>query len=138
MRYLFLIIAFFAALASIGQSKVFCLAPSCKQTINVGDSVLVFAQLTTSDGYGSISWKQASGPTIPLPAQQVTPISSLQGQSSFTLKNLPSGTYIFNVAGTSATGVSGVVQDTVIVNAATRRIAYVLTVYTDSTRIKNQ
>jgi len=137
MRIILLLLSVFASLASAGQ-KIFCLAPSCKQTVNAGDSVLVFAQLTTSDGYGSISWKQASGPTIPLPAQQVTPISSLQGQSSLTLKNLQPGTYIFNVAGTSATGVSGVVQDTVVVNASARRIAYVVTVYTDSTRIKNQ
>lgn len=138
MKKLLIIILAFASLQASAQTKVFCLAPSCKQTITSIDSATIFAQLTTSDAYGFINWKQVSGPSIIIPPQTVTWQSGLQAISSFTVGNLPAGTYIFSATGGSAGGLTGSVLDTLQVNPPVRKIAYVLTVYSDSTRIKNQ
>lgn len=135
MKKLLIVLFSFFSIRSFGQtSKVFCLQGSCKQTINAGDSATLFAQMTTSDiAPGTFGWKQTSGPGI-----SFSPISggvSGVSQSYAGVRPLSNGTYIFTVVGTSSGGISSSVQDTLVVNTVAKRIAYVLTVYTDSSRV---
>lgn len=137
-KTLLLLSTLLIATITFGQAKLFCLAPSCKQTANVGDSVTIFAQLTASDGFGSISWKQTGGPGTAMTAPVVAAGTGSVTQSSFKVKPTADGTYIFTATGASLTGTTTSVADTLVVNLVAKRIAYVLTVYSDSTRIKNQ
>lgn len=138
-KFLILTSLIIGSIVSFAQSKALCLQPSCKQTIKTTDTVSIFAQLTATDGYKAITWSQIGGPTVVIPVPQVTTWNtSINAQSSFTLKNLASGTYVFNAIGVSQSGGSISASDTVIVNQAARAIAYVMTVYTDSSRVKNQ
>lgn len=133
---IFLIIV---SIASFAQNKALCIQPSCKQTVKTTDSVNIFVQLTATDGYKAITWSQIGGPLVVIPVPQVTTWNTnINAQSSFTLKNLGVGTYVFNALGVSQTGGSMPTSDTVVVIAAPRAIAYVMTVYTDSSRVKNQ
>lgn len=123
-------------LSASAQIKTFCLAPNCPQTITTADSALILAQLTTSDGFKSIGWVKSSGPALTLPAATTTTNTVLQGTSSFQLKGLAVGVYVFTATGLSITGVTGSVTDTLTVIPAPRRIAYTITVYSDSSRVQ--
>lgn len=136
-----IIIATFLVITAIvanAQSKLICIQPSCKQTIKTTDSVNIFAQLTTSDGYKGITWTQILGPTIAIPVQTINWTTNVAAQSVFTLKNLNIGTYVFNAIGTSTGGSTVSTYDTLVVVQAPKGIAYVMTVYTDSSRVKTQ
>jgi hypothetical protein len=139
-KLLFVVFAFASVHAFAQSSKVFCLQGSCKQTINAGDSATLFVQMTTSDmATGTFGWKQTSGPGIAF-----SPVSggvSGVSQSYAGVRPLSNGTYIFTVVGTSFGGISSSVQDTLVVNAVARRVAYItitsVTKYTDSTTATN-
>lgn len=137
MRIIFVLLAL-VSLSASAQSKVFCLQPSCSQTVNVGDSATIFAQLTASDGFGSIRWLQVSGPTATIPTSKLATVGTGSTQSAISLTPSTAGTYVFSIIGTSFTGSVATVSDTLFVNAAAKRIAYVMTVYTDSSRVKTQ
>lgn len=138
MRIIIIVLFAFSAFAASAQSKVFCLQPSCNQTVNVGDSAFIFAQLTASDGYGNMTWSQKSGPAIALPAVKLASAGASGTQSGFGVRPAVAGTYIFSVTGTSYTGSMATTVDTLFVNAAPKRIAYVTVTYTDSSRVKTQ
>ena len=138
MKKLLFILFAFVSIRSFGQSSfVFCLSGSCKQTVNVGDSATLFVQMATADStQGTFSWKQTGGPGITFSPKS----GGLGGvsQSYAGVRPSSNGTYVFTITATSASGISKPVNDTLVVNAVARRIAYVVTVYTDSSRIKNQ
>lgn len=138
MKRIFIALFAFSAFAASAQSKVFCLQPSCNQTINVGDSAFIFAQLTASDGYGNMTWSQKSGPAMVIPTTKLASAGASGTQSGFGVRPTVAGTYIFSVTGMSFTGSSGTTLDTLFVNAAAKRIAYITVTYTDSTRVKTQ
>ena len=138
MKKFFILILTAVSMSASAQIKAFCLAPSCPQTVTTADSVTILAQLTTSDGSKSITWLQTGGPAIKLPAATSTMNTNLQLTSSFQLKNLPAGNYVFTATGVSVTGVTGSVTDSLTVIPAPRRIAYTITVYSDSTRVTTQ
>ena len=138
MKRLVFILAMAISMSASAQIKAFCLAPNCPQTITTADSVTILAQLTTSDGAKAITWLQPGGPAIKLPAATSTMNTALQLTSSFQLKNLPVGNYVFTATGVSVTGVTGSVTDSLTVIPAPRRIVYTITVYSDSTRAITQ
>jgi len=117
--------------------KLFCLSPVCAQSITTADSVVIFAQLTTSDGYKSVTWRETSG-KLTLPSPTVIMSGTLQGFSYFTLKNIPAGAYTLEATGTSTTGVTGIATTSLKVSTPPRRIVYTVTVYSDSTRVITQ
>lgn len=132
-------ISFFGGNAFGQMAKAFVLMPACKQTISTTDSAQIFARLTASDGFSGITWKQTAGPAlISLPPALTIWSTSLQANSIFTVRNLAAGTYVFQATGTSLSGITGSVIDTLQVNIAPRRIAYTVTVYNDSTRVITQ
>lgn len=143
MRKLILVLLIFVSQLVSAQTtlqsgaKFFCLAPVCDQSILTTDSTLVYAQLTTSDGYKSITWRETSG-KITLPSATVVLTGTLQGFSYFQLKSIPAGTYTIEATGTSSTGVTGIATTTLKVSLPPKRIVYTVTVYSDSTRVITQ
>lgn len=130
MKQLLLIACLFAIVnVSFAQSKSFCIQASCKQTITLPqDSVSIFGQVTASNVGGAIditkltTWSLISGPTAPT---IVTPSAN-----TTVVRKLTAGTYIFNFNGTTASGSSGSVPDTVLVLAAPKNLIHLIT--TDS------
>lgn len=141
MRTIIIALFVFSAFTASAQSKTMCLAPMCNPTINVGDSALVFAQLTASDGFGSIRFLQTAGPTVAIPSLKLAnagPTAAAGTQGGFVAHPAAAGTYVFSVTGTSLTGTVATTTDTLFVNTVPKRIAYVTVTYTDSSRVKTQ
>lgn len=139
MKKLIFIFACILSLGCSAQTISFCLQPSCKQTIKTTDTATIFAILTATDGYKNISWSFAPGsPTFTIPQPVTTWQTSLSAQSSFPVKSLPANTYILQATGTSLTGITATVNDTLVVQLSPRRIIYNVTVYSDSSRVITQ
>lgn len=107
------------ASAQVTQQKSWTLQASCAQLIAVGDSAVIQAILTATDGVSYINWKADS--TVKLPAAVNSystsgpPYSSML--STLILKNLPVGKYTFVASGGSSSGVNGSASTTLTVVA---------------------
>jgi hypothetical protein len=102
----------FVSLSVFSQNSttnVFCLAPSCNQSVQFPVYVdTLFARLTTGDGYKSVVWKQLSGPnTATLGTQVINLTSPSVGASIQPISNLVAGSYVFQATGTSTGGTTG-------------------------------
>jgi len=110
----FIILCTLACSAQTATS--FVLTPNCKQTVKSTDTAVVFAQLTASDGYGSIGWQVVSCTTAPIMS---TPLVSyqtgIQAVSSMQLYGLVPGTYVLRATGKSTGGTTGSALDSLIV-----------------------
>lgn len=107
------------ASAQVTQQKSWTLQASCAQLITVGDSAVIQAILTATDGVSYVSWKADSTVKLPTAINSYSasgpPYSSML--STLTLKNLPVGKYTFVASGGSASGVNGSASTTLTVVA---------------------
>lgn len=105
------------ASAQVTQQKSWTLQASCAQLITVGDSAVIQAILTATDGVSYISWKADS--TVKLPTASVSYITTGPPYSSMlstvVLKNLPVGKYTFVASGGSSSGTNGSASTTLVV-----------------------
>lgn len=96
-------------------SYAFCISPPI--TVN-SDSVTLSAQLVAGDGYKSISWIQASGPSI---AVFGTPVNTFQNttiqKQLLPVRKMIPGIYSFTAIGSTVGGISYPLTTTVTVVA---------------------
>lgn len=78
------------------------------------DSIILSSTLTTTDTYTSITW--AVTPTVTLPTPVVSYLTGISATSKLSIKSLPTGSYTFTSTGKSASGITGSVSTTVLVN----------------------
>lgn len=95
----------------------FCISPPI--TVN-SDSVILSAQLVAADGYKSISWIQASGPSVSVFGTPVNTFqnSTIQKQLLPVRKMIP-GVYTFTAIGSTVGGINYPLTTTVTVIAPT-------------------
>lgn len=93
----------------------------CFNTVpaNTVDSVPLIATLDATDGYGGIKFAQVSGPNT-ASITSITPAfkNTQWEQSSQWAKGLVAGVYVFSATGTSATGITETLTDSITVLAA--------------------
>lgn len=96
----------------------FTLVQNCKQTVKSGDTAILTAMLTASDGFGSLSFIQASGPSVSVLG---TPLASwqtgLQAVYQVPVTKLVPGLYVYTITGKSAKGTVGTTLDSLVVVA---------------------
>jgi hypothetical protein len=137
MKVLISILLVLVSVSGFSQNSttnVFCLAPSCKQSVQLPVSVdTLFARLTTGDGYKSVVWKQLSGPnTATLGTQVINLTSPSVGASIQPISNLVAGSYVFQATGTSTGGTTGTatvsltVQPAIVVVPPTKTVRFTI------------
>lgn len=101
-------------------TTVFCIAPSCQQSVQLPISVdTLYARLTTADGYKSITWKQVSGPNTAIMGTPITNLTnSTVGANIQPISGLIAGTYVFQCTGLSTGGTTGPAQVSLTVSPA--------------------
>lgn len=135
MKYLICILLLTFSIGAKSQ-KVFCIQADCPQTIYLTDTLKLSAQLTTSDGFKSITWQQVSGPTKAILGTPTLVWSTgLQALSTVSATGLVPGTYTFSATGTSITGTSGSAADSVRVLLPPLRIDSVRVFYNNGTSV---
>jgi hypothetical protein len=118
-----LLILFILCTPFFAKSQNLCLQTMCTAAhARVGDTVVIGAALTASNGYGSIAYKFQSGPATPV-ITAGTPYSPITGgatQVNAQITRLSAaGTYLFQVTSTDAKGNAAPPSiDSVVVAAA--------------------
>lgn len=106
-------VSFFAQ----AQSKAIFISPSYKQTYHQGDTVSATVQIFDTDGVGLISWTIAPGSspaTLGIPVTTSTPATGAT-TSTVTVINAIAGTYLLKATGTSPTGSTAFITDSLVV-----------------------
>lgn len=103
------------SVATNAHSKGFVISPSYTQKYHQGDTVSATAQVFGTDGSGLISWSIVLGSASATLSAPVVTNSPTTTTSTVTILNAVAGTYILKAVGTSPTGSTAFLTDSLVV-----------------------